>query len=211
MIIIILNLRATFRKVAKTRRKYPLSAPSRNELRNNIVKSISYIKNIKKTYPWLQVKIYLYNFPPNFGIICSGNSVWVQYYGNRSNINSSPVFGFQKTSVSHDPEGLYCFFNEFVDNQQVNYDNSHQSLNGSIKPIQDLDSWRYPGDLRDLMIDNIQPCNRKSGIACRRHSNCTNQEISKNHRLVGLKDRRGFDVNVLKFIEMQGFFKSSTF
>ena len=166
----------------------------RNELRKNIVNSISYLKQLSKN-PHVQIKVYLYNFYPNFGIVSCGNNLWVQCYGEKNHIDRSPIIEFSKLEASENPRGVHCFFNSFIHSLLLTSDLSSQPLNPSIQLIEDLNTWQYPGDLQNsVSINNIEPCKRISGIPCRRMLPSVSLP-GKKERIV--KDRRGLDPAIL--------------
>ncbi len=162
------------------------------ELRANIIESISYLKNLQSYN--LNVKIYLYSHYPDFGIIQIQDFVWVQSYDSQSELTASPTYGFQKLGDGKGLQNMYCFFDNYLIRlcQRVKLKKQNE-LYKSVQLIENIDEWRYPGDLaksENLSVKNIYPCARVSGVQCRRNIAPSNSETYEDKRNPYISDRR---------------------
>jgi len=70
--------------------------------RNQIRKSLKCLKELKKRGHYIDVR--LYNSPPNWKMIFTPLTLWLQHYRNDKHVAESPVYMFYATS---DMQGLY--------------------------------------------------------------------------------------------------------
>ncbi|MBL4665320.1 MAG: hypothetical protein JKY23_05150 [Nitrospinaceae bacterium] len=169
---------------------------TREEVRKDIVESISYLKKIKDTKQ-IEVNVYLYKCYPSIGVISSGEYVWTQFYGKGEHVDKSPVYGFRAKEPKAEPQNLYCFFDGYVKGMRFSNSATPMPLNESVRLI-DWDDFLYPGDI-NVDVDNIKPCRRTSGYACRRGYDASSA-VRQFEGVRRLKDRRGLGKDVVELM-----------
>ena len=75
-----------------------------NDYKNEIIKSINYLKELRKKNHHISLK--LYDSLPNWKMIITSKHIHIQYYNNDSHVADCPLYQFYSTD---NPGGLYHF------------------------------------------------------------------------------------------------------
>jgi len=140
------------------------------EFRKNIVSSIVHLKSLKNKRSNVKLRVYLYDFIPQFEIIKSDEMIWVSYHPFHYSSDEAPIYSFKKRKCADKPESLYCFFDEYLKELSHNNANNDQPINRSICIIEDLSKWKTPIDLSDENTDTDR---------CKREENSFKEYIKK--------------------------------
>lgn len=150
-------------KAAKARAKQ--LNMDQNEYRNQIIKSIEYLRELAKEKEYIDLKLYLYDFLPQFGIIKSDQLMWVFYFSMSSQGKPSTIFTLNKSNQSDYPKKLHCFLSEYLSNLCHSSRGNDQPINKSVCLVENINEWKIPHDLKGNSFDSEISARKETSFA----------------------------------------------